>query len=75
MEPRKPEFLQEFKWQHALPFSDCAFSPDESYLAGKLLSGHVLIHPSVPLEKIDLSELKKATQVGSIIKNTKLSQK
>ena len=41
-------------------FSDCAFSPDESYLAGKLLSGHVLIHPSVPLEKIDLSELKKS---------------
>ena len=41
-------------------FTDCAFSPDGSYLAGKLLSGHVLIYPSVPLEKIDLSELKKS---------------
>ena len=28
-------------------FIDCAFSPDGSYLAGKLSSGHILVYPSV----------------------------
>tara|TARA_A200000113_G_scaffold224871_1_gene243923 strand:+ start:2343 stop:2705 length:363 start_codon:yes stop_codon:yes gene_type:complete len=55
----KQNFFKNLSGNMLSRFSDCAFSPDGSYLAGKLLSGHVLIYPTVPLKKIDLSELKK----------------
>jgi len=61
--------------QEILTFSthpDCAFLINGSYLAGKLSSGHVLIYPSAPLEKIDLSELKKRYERWFHLKNTNL---
>ena len=52
----KKTFFKNISGKLISPFTDCAFAPNDEFLAGKLESGHIFIFPAKSINEVNLKE-------------------